>query len=744
MRLSFKTKALLLFCPIIIVISIAYTLAAIRGEQNILREEIVKRGEILAAVAAKSAELPFLTENPEIVNSAASSLCEIKNVPFVTFFTPEFDIIAHVGMAVGQKPPADISSREPVFIREHAGYFEFYGPVFSMRSERDIDIFEEANQSRLVKDHIGWVRIGLSKKVMLETTRKIILNGVLFAGLLIAAAFLLVNVLLNVALKPLNALFSAVKDLQEGEYPEVPRIDTAGEIGQLAAEFNKMSQAIRDRELRLMASRKKISELFERVEHALFRLDINFRIMEGNRKLEEMCDLGGDFLGLLAEDVRDNVRNVAIAGTLSGIETVISDRGHNQHIIMLSLYPEYGADGVISGFDGHFVDITEKKKMEDALHQTQRLESLGLLAGGVAHDFNNILTVILGYCEVCMMGQPEDHPLGPRIKVITDAARRASNLTRQLLAFSRKQVMEMRIFNLNNLIQNMTKMLGRLIGENVEIRLNLREVAGNIKADPGQVEQIIMNLAVNARDAMPDGGSLLIETDTFEFDKEYCRTHAEVLPGTYVMLGVTDTGHGLSPGIKEKIFDPFFTTKAKGEGTGLGLSTVYGIMKQLKGHIYVYSELGCGTTFKIYFPETKAAADGMDAPPGVDLPRGTETVLVVDDEASIPDIVFEVLTPLGYSVMKASCGEDAVEICKNSGGKIDLLLTDVIMPGMSCRAFAETLREMHPRIKVLFMSGYTDDIIARQGVLEPNVSFLNKPLIPSLLAQKIREILDRE
>ncbi|MCB2180609.1 MAG: response regulator [Desulfobulbaceae bacterium] len=743
MRLSFKTKALLLFCPIIIAISIAYSLTSIRAEQKLLREEIIKRGEILSTVAAKAAELPLLSENPEFVYNAAASLNEIKNVPFVTFYNQKFEMIVHEGVANTPQPPTALTPGNSVFVREHAGYFEFYDPVYSVRADKDIDMFAEQTHDATVKEHIGWVRIGLSKGIMQKTTKRIIVNGTLFAIVLVAIAIILVNVLLTVALKPLNVLFSAVKDLQEGEYPQVPDTDTGGEIGQLTAEFNKMSYAIKDREQKLKLSQKKIRELFERVEHALFTLDIDFNITEGNRMLGELCNLGIDFFSLLPEKDRERFMEIAIAGKLIGVETLISGRDDAEHTIILSLYPEYDVDGVISGFSGHFIDITEKKKLKIALNQTQKLESLGLLAGGVAHDFNNILTVILGYSEVIMMGLPEEDPLRPRIKVIADSASRAANLTRQLLAFSRKQVMEMQVFNLNHLINNMSKMLGRLIGEDITTDLNLRKTAGNIKADPGQVEQIIMNLAVNARDAMPEGGTLTLETDTVEFDEEYCRTHAEASPGSYVMLVVTDTGHGLKKDIIEKIFDPFFTTKAKGEGTGLGLSTVYGIMKQLKGHIFVYSEPGSGTTFKIYFPEIKMGVEATSIQEIQEMPRGTEKVLVVDDEPSILEMVYDTLQPLGYTVFKASCGEEAVEISQ-SVKNIDFLLTDVIMPGMSCKKLAEIMKDTHPHIKILFMSGYTDNIIARKGVLEPDILFINKPLIPSLLIRKIREILDSE
>jgi signal transduction histidine kinase/CheY-like chemotaxis protein len=650
----------------------------------------------------------------------------------------------HMGLSVPlDSPPPNMSGRKAFFVHEHGAYFEFYGPVFSIRESEDFGMFEESAQSSLLKEHIGWVRIGLSKEVMKETARNLIWNSALFALLLVAVAIAFVIVLLNVVLRPLSTLFAAAKDLQEGEYPQVPLIDTGDEIGQLSAEFNKMTLAIKDREQQLMYSQQRIGDLFERVEHAIFRLDSNFKVIEGNRRFAELCEHEADFFCLVPEEERDSLLKAAIAGELAGAEVVIIGRDGHRHTIFLSVYPEIGEDGSISGFDGHFVDITEKKMLEETLHQTQKLESLGLLAGGVAHDFNNILTTILGYSEITMMALSKDDPLRERIEAIYDAGGRAAALTRQLLAFSRKQVMEMKVINLNTSINDMAKMLGRLIGENIEMKLLTQSPVGNIKADPGQVEQIIMNLAVNARDAMRDGGSLFFETDSVELDEEYCLAHPEISPGSYVMLIVTDTGQGMTPEVREKIFDPFFTTKAKGEGTGLGLSTVYGIVKQHKGYIYVYSELGSGTTFKIYFPEEKSVTtEEMAAKKPQAMQGGTETVLVVDDEPSILRLVADTLQPLGYHMLEAACGEDAVEIVINTDRKIDLLLTDVIMPGMSGKDLAEKVGALRPDMKVVFMSGYTDNVIVHQGVLEPGVLFINKPLLPSLLTRKIREILD--
>ncbi|MBW2467456.1 MAG: response regulator [Deltaproteobacteria bacterium] len=713
-------------------------------ERRLLRDEIIKRGEVLTTIAAKNAELPLLSDNAELVENAAFSISEIKNVPFVTFYDSQFEPIVHQGMKAIIPPPPHLKSATDFFVREQPGYFEFFAPVFSIRAGGDIDMFEESSPDRLQKEHIGWVRVGLSKEVMNKTVRKMTVNGVLFSlGLVIIGVFL-VTLFLNFMLKPLNDLFKAAQNLRDGEYPHVPIIDRNDEISQLSAEFNKMSSAIRDRELQLYYSQKRISDLFERVEHAIFWLDTDFKVIEGNRKFGELCGRVSDFFNLIEADKREAYIKEAKAGELIAKEVMITMAEGQQHTISLSIYPEVEENGKLTGFDGHFIDITENKKMEETMRQTQKLESLGLLAGGIAHDFNNILTVIIGYSDLVAQKTSADNPLYAQINEIREQAIKAAELTRQLLAFSRKQVMELQVINLNDLINNMAKMLGRLIGETIEMRLLPRPSAGNIKADPGQIEQIIMNLAVNAKDAMPEGGSLVFETDSVTLDKEYCKTHEDLTPGKYVLLVVTDTGHGMTPEVRERIFDPFFTTKAKGAGTGLGLSTVYGIIKQLKGHIFVYSEINHGTTFKIYFPEVREA-EKEDAPERLsqDALKGSETILVVDDEASIRNLIRDTLQPLGYKVLEAASDETAQEWGKKPNVRIDLLLTDVIMPGMGGKKLADSLQTLMPDMKVLFMSGYTDEVIAHQGVLAPGTLFINKPLLPSVLTKKIREILNR-
>lgn len=546
-------------------------------------------------------------------------------------------------------------------------------------------------------------------------------------------------------LGPLNVIINAIKGMQKGEYDQIPTIKTSEELNRISSEFNSMSHAIKDREDKLVYSQTRIRKLFERVEHAIFRMDADFKVIESNKMFDLLCERDTDFFCLISEEKRDELLQKAIKGNLVGKEIEINARDGNIHTISLSVYPEVEENGSISGFDGHFVDITAQKRMEEALLQNQKLESLGLLAGGIAHDFNNILTVINGYSELAFMNLALNDPMHEQMKSILEQGRKASALTRQLLAFSRKQVMELKVINLNTIINNLTKMLGRLIGETIETKLRLHSSIGNIRADPGQIEQIIMNLAVNAKDAMPDGGKLIVQTNSIALDEEYCRSRGELTPGSYILLTVTDNGQGMSSEVKEKIFDPFFTTKAKGAGTGLGLSTVYGIVKQLKGDIFVYSEPGRGTTFKMYFPEIHEAAEDVVVKtlPEADL-RGTETIMVVDDEASIRHLVRDTLQPLGYNMIEASNGEDALETIRTLGVAVDLLLTDVIMPGMSGKELADTLKNLQSDVKLVFMSGYTDEIIAYEGVLEPGTFFVYKPLIPSDLRKKIREILDHD
>jgi len=396
-------------------------------------------------------------------------------------------------------------------------------------------------------------------------------------------------------------------------------------------------------------------------------------------------------------------------------------------------------------------DITERKKAEQEIaalqeqfRQSQKMEAIGQLAGGIAHDFNNILTIIKGYSQLSLSELKKKDPLRENIEEIQKASERAANLTHQLLAFSRRQIMDVKVLDVNTILRDLDKMLHRIIGEDIELIRLLAEDLGRVKTNPGQIEQVIMNLAVNARDAMPKGGKLTIETANVELDGKYALKHIAVKPGHYVMLSMSDTGMGMKPEVKERIFEPFFTTKEKGKGTGLGLSTVYGIVKQIGGNIWVYSEPGHGTTFKIYLPR-------VDEPPEAwkenevkeEIPGGRETVLIVEDDESVRKMALLVLEKKGYTVLEAKDGNEALLLCKARKEPIHLILTDVVMPGISGRQLVDQLKEVHQDIKSLYMSGYTDNAIVHHGVLRKGMNFIQKPFTIDELMNKVRKVLDK-
>ncbi len=397
-------------------------------------------------------------------------------------------------------------------------------------------------------------------------------------------------------------------------------------------------------------------------------------------------------------------------------------------------------------------DISERKQAEEKMavlqeqfRQSQKLEAIGRLAGGIAHDFNNILAIIQGYSELCLFKIAKEDPMREDIQAIIKAGKRAANLVGQLLIFSRRQAMEMKVIELNSLLQDLEKMLRRVIGEDVELVTVLADNLGRVKGDSGQIEQILLNLAVNARDAMPSGGKLTIETANVTLDETFRQNPIGLKPGHYVMISMTDTGLGLTQKVKEQIFEPFFTTKEIGKGTGLGLSIVYGIVKQNGGDILVDSGLGKGTTFRIYLPRVDEVVGEVEEKEVSGLPRGNETILVVEDEEEVRKLTARILRKQGYNVLEASQGKEAFSLCEEQEGPIHLMVTDVLMPGLTGAELAKRFTQLYPEMKVLYMSGYTSDRFAiGHGNLEKGMEFIQKPFSIDRLAKKIREVLDKQ
>jgi PAS domain S-box-containing protein len=488
--------------------------------------------------------------------------------------------------------------------------------------------------------------------------------------------------------------------------------------------------------------------------YGIYRSTVDDHFLEVNPALVSMLgyDSAQELLALrLSRDVYADaeersrlIRNYRHSQRVENVETRWKKKDGTPIEVRLSGRAVLDEEGEAVGFEMIAEDITERRSLEQQLRQSQKMEAVGRLAGGVAHDFNNLLTVIKGYSELMLEQTAAGGPLRAEAEEINKAAARAAGLTRQLLAFSRQQVLAPKILDLNAAVGNMEEMLRRLLGEDIELSTVLGPKLGQVKADPGQVEQVIMNLAVNSRDAMSRGGKLTIETANVALDENYLREHGGVKPGSYVMLAVSDNGAGMDEETRSRIFEPFFTTKEMGKGTGLGLSTVYGIVKQSEGYIWVYSEAGHGTTFKVYLPRVDESAEESQKMAALGTgDRGTETILLVEDEDGVRALVKQVLSRQGYTVIETRHGREALKECERHTGPIPLLLTDVVLPQMSGRELAERLKTLRPDIKVLYMSGYTDDAILRHGVIDQETAFLQKPFTTTVLTRKVREVLDQ-
>jgi two-component system cell cycle sensor histidine kinase/response regulator CckA len=439
------------------------------------------------------------------------------------------------------------------------------------------------------------------------------------------------------------------------------------------------------------------------------------------------------------------LEKVGRADAVEHFETLRAKKDGTHIQIALTLSPIKNSDGQVVGVSGVARDITESKHLEEMLRKAQKMEGIGLLAGGIAHDFNNLLSVIIGYSEILLDGTHLDTKMHSQCEEIKKAGDRAASLTRQLLAFSRQQILAPKVLNLNTVVLETGKMLKRLIGEDIEFRTTLDPTLGSVKADPGQIEQVIMNLVVNARDAIPEGGKIVIETSNAELDDKYAIRHPPSIAGRYALLAVSDTGIGMDEETRSHIFEPFFTTKELGKGTGLGLSTVYGIVKQSGGFIWVYSEIGHGTIFKVYLPRVdEAVQQSQPCESAPELFRGTETIFLVEDEESVRTLTRTLLEEAGYTVIEASNGIQALEAAGSYSRPIHLLLTDVVMPGMNGPTLADSMLVTHPKMKALCTSGYTSTFANFSGLVDRGVRLLQKPFSRDMLLRKVREVIDSQ
>ncbi len=625
-----------------------------------------------------------------------------------------------------------------------------------------------------------------------ENRARLIITAVIIGGILLALAGGVFAMLLftNTISRRVQAVDQNARRLARGEplQPLGPGNDDIGHLGaslgeagvllaerqrQLERSAAELEQRVRERteelertnaalaeevaqraraEDQLADAKRRFEAIIEASPLAIIGTDMDMNVIGWNRAAEEMFgwqteEVLGRPLPTIPDEEREHADTLharAKAGEALAAQDVRWRRRDGTPLdVRLWTAPLRGTDGVMHGTIAVLTDVTSQRRLEQQLAQSQKMEAIGRLAGGVAHDFNNIITVISGYGQMLLEGVQKNPVLREAAEEVLNSADRAAALAGQLLLFSRRQMIRPRVIDLNALVSNTQRLLARVIGEDIELRTVLDPDLGPVRADPGQMEQVLMNLAINARDAMPKGGKLFIETSRVRLDEIHAAMHVAVPPGEYALLAVSDTGTGMDAETKAHLFEPFFTTKEKGKGTGLGLSTVYGIVKQHGGDIWVYSEPGKGTTFKIYLPQaTEPAAAEQERRKVEPARRGTETILLVEDEAGVRKLVCEILQQRGYRVLEAASGEQALEIAAREE-HIDLLATDVVMPGIGGRDLARELSSKRPRLRVLFLSGYTDEVVAGQGILTSESDFLQKPFAPEALARKVREILDR-
>ena len=734
---SFRRKALWVAIPGLIITSIVYTFDAVRTEKAIMKGEITKRAEVVAHLASRIGELPLLSGNPELMRDAISTLKSVPEVSFVAFYNSKMDLLMKDGSDIGKQRMT--SGGATIKIIEDNDYFDLYAPVFTVKAKEDIDIFQEGANRTDIRDNAGWVRIGFSKSAMIKEQHKIIFRGLMFAVLFTFAIGWLVYYMFALATRPLSMLQKALGGVRKGRYPEI-HISSNDEVGMLALEYNRMAEAVKDRETRLKDSQKRTRELFDRVEHAIFRLDKEGNIKETNKKFDMLCGGAGRFSemfdndrkGVSLEDIQDNLNN---------IEERITGRDGEELVVLMSVYPEYDQENMLVGFDGHFVDITEKKRLEDILFQTQKLESLGLLAGGVAHDFNNILTGILGYSSLMKNMVPEEELMYKYLDTIEKSARRAAGLAGQLLGFARKGKYKIEILCINDIANELSSFLRETFDRGIEIVLNTGENLLPIEGDGTQIYQALLNLCINARDAMPEGGKLYIKTDGFILSDKQSADSMQLQPGRYIRVSVTDTGTGIEPEVSARIFEPFFTTKEIGKGTGLGLSMVYGIIKNHGGHIEVHSKQGLGTTIIVCFPATEGLIEEKSKRILNEKKSEQGSILIIDDEEVIRILGKDVMEVYGYEVHIAMNGTEGIRIFRENKDRINLVILDMVMPEKSGRQTFREIKAIKAETKVILCSGYGKEYYIQELLEEGAAGFLQKPFKHMDLVNKVKETM---
>src|SRR5262245_54896719 len=763
---SLQTKFLVGTLLVVAFVMSALVVIVEQRQRDAIVREVQNRGEALARDLAAVSTGPLVLYNYTQLEQNVARLGGETDVAYAMILDRDGRIAAHndrpeiVGTLLTGDALDRILSTEATLAQEMAG-------------DDGEALYDFAVPIRVDAQRWGTARVGLSRRRMeaeiVATRRQLVLLAVLVLG---GAGLASALVARRIA-RPVRQLAAGAVAISRGELVQRVKTTTSDEIGQLATAFNDMAGQLHEQRSALLEQRRaleaahgelrrrfaELSDLKSYTDHILdslvngiITLDLDGRVVTLNGSAESLlgCPTAAGAPGRRVPDVLAHgpelvaILQAAIQWRTGRTGTVtLPGRMGGTVPVEITTATLKGGEGQDLGVIGIVRDLSAVRALEAQLRQAQKMEAVGRLAGGVAHDFNNLLTVITGRSQLLLLKLQPESPLRRDVELVEETAHRASALTRQLLAFSRKQMVQPRVVDLNDIVRSMETMLSRLIGEDISLATRLDPTAGCVRADPAQLEQMIVNLAVNARDAMPLGGRLMLETSFVRHDEGFARQNVGLRPGPHVRLVVRDTGVGMDGLIKAHLFEPFFTTKGPGKGTGLGLATVYGIVTQSGGAIRVDSEPGQGAAFSIDFPRVDAPAD-LRGEPGVPAaaPHGSETVLLVEDEPAVRGLARDILHQQGYTVLEAADGDEALRVGREHGGPIHLLVTDVVMPQMGGRELSDRLKAGRQEVKVLYVSGYTDDAILHQGVSETGTAFLPKPFTASALAHKVREVLD--
>lgn len=737
MKISLQTKVAVFITLIIVSISAISTFLFTTAHSRSKGKGRIIRGTALGYALSHAAEEGLIHEDLDLIKKA-SHVTKAPDVTLVQVYSNIWEGLDSYPLEKLKEPPHPEAvahfknSSEPLSVKSNGGY-DFYSPILFRASEDSPPVI------------IGFGRIVLSSADIEKEIREIVTVNITVAAIITLFAIISINILIRrLVIKPVMALHRAAAQFKEGIMPDIIPQHPIDEIGELSIEFGNMSKAVKEKTDMLGESEKRIKSLFERVEHAIFRLDKNGNIIETNSRFYEMF---GNVTGLCdiligEKSASDCLRRVVSEKGMHMEDRAIGKRGE-ELIIALSLYPEKDNSGNVKGFDGYIIDITEKKRLEERLIRAQKMEAVGTLAGGMAHDFNNLLTAILGYAEIILSMTQEGDPFHKPATIIHDAAKRGADFGKKILTISRKEKIETRPVDINEIIRNSMELLRRSMPKNIEIVTNLKEDIPQTKADPSQLQQVIINLAVNARDAMPDGGKLLIETSAVGLENG-AADNIRTDKSSFIKLSVSDTGIGIDRLTQRKIFDPFFTTKETGKGTGLGLYIVHSIISNHGGYINLYSESLKGTLFNIYLPvtrdiETEDSLDTQDV-------RGSGIILVVDDEADVRELCRDMLEPLGYTVLLAESGSVGINIYREMRDRISLVIMDMIMPKMGGSEVFQALKTINPEVKILICSGYSQngfagiDALLKRGA----VGSVQKPFSRHTIAIAIKKALQNK